>query len=224
MNNNQNLDILEKRRKTLSSNAIVLLIVSIIAIVVGVMSSGSVGEAGVNLFFRGFVYSIMYIILLVTNKEAKKFVGGFSIFTAIVVIIWSGFGGSLIDIALVVLSISNIIYSIKYLNCFKDNNVSVQISSPESNTTNYYRLGSLVIVLLSPLVWFLSVVTHFYFGIVLLVVMNIVSIVLCVISTKKSKQSTLLYILMVISILIVLAYGPVLISDLIKGQNSLFGD
>lgn len=218
-----NSDNLEKNRKAINTNTIVLLVVSIVAMIFGIISSNTMGEQAMNLFYRGFVYTILFIVILVNNKEAKKFVGGLSIFTSLVIIVWSGIGGSLIDIALIALSAFNIVYSIKYLRSFKDE-TSNMTSEPADNSTNYYRLGSLAIVLLSPLVWFLSALKSSTFCIVILVLMNIVSIILCAISSAKGKKSALLYILMVISILIVVAYGLVIVTDLITGKDIVFGE
>ena len=216
-NNNQNKAVkgIKYYRKLINADMIVFLVLSLIAMIFGVIANSN---DGVALFVRCFVYIIPVVIILVNWKQKERFVGNLSIVMSLAMILFGIFNLSLFDIAFIILGIFNIIHSVLYLDAFKKDMVLVN-EHKENKKTRFvwYNIGllilSFVLMVVGPI---LSndgdPIDTVFLGIELL--LNIFVFGICIYFFIKKYKLTLLYIEFIISILTCLFFGILFIKSL----------
>lgn len=204
--NNKKARDLKYYRKSINANMITLLIISVVAMIIGLFT----GDAGARMFVKCFTYLIPIILILINYKEIKKFIGYFSIAISIYIIIFSISGASLFDIVFLILAIFNIVYSAKYLEYLSlENQKGLYIE--EKVEFNVYKIISLILIILLPLiVVFLFLLTSLPIVIICFPI-SLISLVLCIVSHIQNKKDTVLYILFSISIILSLLFGFMII-------------
>lgn len=212
-NFNQNSGIsekLKKCRKILHRDSVFLMIVSIVAIVFGLIFGGMGSDSAIGLFVESIFYFIFFLIIIDNKKKIKKFIGVLAIIVSSFMIIFTIFSRSLFDIIYFILAIFYMIHAIQYLKNIKDY-IYVE-EKKEKLKIDKLKNISLVLIIMCVAYPILSLpLSGIYFfhksKTVVLFLFSLTSLVLNIILFIKKRKSVTLYICSVFSIIITLLAG-----------------
>ena len=203
---------LKKCRKTLHNDSIVLMIVSIIAMILGILFIGSDEESAMDLFMESLFYFIFLIIIVCNRKEFKKFVGALAIIVSSFMILFAIFNHSIFDIIYFILSVFYIIHAISYLKNIKGYmSMKEQEKKLKMDKLKYISLILIIMCFVYPIVnlIFANIESNILIVEPLIIVFAfaVASLILNIILLVKKRKSALVYVCLVFSILIILIAG-----------------